>query len=248
MKTARPNVWEYQVQAAMEYVFKKDGAIGWGYPSIVASGPNATTLHYEASTRQMKDGELLLVDAAANYDYMTTDITRTYPINGKFTQAQKDIYEIVLRAQDEGIKVAVKGATLGEINAKTVEVIKDGLFKLGLITDTKGQQYSIWYTHSSSHWIGIDVHDVGERNARLADGMAFTIEPGIYIRQEALDNLAKTPDNQAFIQKVQSTVDKYRNIGVRIEDSFVMNDGRAKSISVGIPRTVDEIEAFMKTR
>jgi len=248
MKTARPNVWEYQVQAAMEYVFKKDGAIGWGYPSIVASGPNATTLHYEASTRQMKDGDLLLVDAAANYDYMTTDITRTYPINGKFTPAQKDIYEIVLHAQDEGIKVAVKGATLGEINAKTVEVIKDGLFKLGLITDTKGQQYSIWYTHSSSHWIGIDVHDVGERNARLADGMAFTIEPGIYIRQEALDNLAKTPENQAFIQKVQSTVDKYRNIGVRIEDSFVMNDGRARSISVGIPRTVEEIEDFMKAR
>lgn len=248
MKTARPNVWEYQVQAAMEYTFKKDGAIGWGYPSIVASGPNATTLHYEASTRQMKDGELLLVDAAANYNYLTTDITRTYPINGKFTPAQKDIYEIVLRAQEEGIKVAVKGATLGEINAKTVQVIKDGLFKLGLITDTRGQQYSIWYTHSSSHWIGVDVHDVGERNARLADGMAFTIEPGIYIRQEALDNLAKTPENQAFIQKVQSTVDKYKNIGVRIEDSFVMNDGRAKSISVGIPRTVDEIESFMKTR
>jgi Xaa-Pro aminopeptidase len=248
MKVARPDVWEYQVQAAMEYIFKKDGAIGWGYPSIVASGPNATTLHYEASTRQMKDGDLLLVDAAANYDYLTTDITRTYPINGKFTQAQKDIYEIVLRAQDEGIKVAVKGATLGEINAKTVEVIKDGLLKLGLITDTKGQQYSIWYTHSSSHWIGIDVHDVGERNARLADGMAFTIEPGIYIRQEALDNLAKTPENQAFIQRVQPAVNKYKNIGVRIEDSFVMNDGRARSISVGIPRTVDEIEAFMKAR
>src|SRR5678815_435948 len=135
MKVARPNVWEYQVQAALEYIFKKDGAIGWGYPSIVASGPNATTLHYEASTRQMKNGDLLLVDAAANYNYLTTDITRTYPINGKFTQAQKDIYQIVLRAQDEGIKVAVKGATLGEVNAKTVEDIKDGLFKLGLITD-----------------------------------------------------------------------------------------------------------------
>ena len=248
MKVARPNVWEYQVQAAMEYIFKKDGAIGWGYPSIVASGPNATTLHYEASTRQMKNGDLLLVDAAANYDYLTTDITRTYPVNGKFTQAQKDIYEIVLRAQNEGIKVAVKGATLGEINAKTVQVIKDGLLKLGLITETRGQQYSTWYTHSSSHWIGIDVHDIGERNARLADGMAFTIEPGIYIRQEALDNLPKTPENQEFIQKVQSTVDKYKNIGVRIEDSFVMTDGRAKSISVGIPRTVDEIEAFMKNR
>jgi len=248
MRVARPNVWEYQVQAAMEYVFKRDGAIGWGYPSIVASGPNATTLHYEASTRQMKDGDLLLVDAAANYNYMTTDITRTYPINGKFTQAQKDIYQIVLRAQDEGIKVAVKGATLGEVNAKTVEVIKDGLLKLGLITETRGQQYSNWYTHSSSHWIGLDVHDVGERNARLADGMAFTIEPGIYIRQAALDNLSKTPENLAFIEKVQPMVNRYKDIGVRIEDSYIMVDGRAKSISTGIPRTVDEIEAFMKTR
>src|SRR5262249_25708777 len=109
MKVARPNVWAYQVQAAMENEFKKDGAIGWRYPAIIASGPNATTLHYEASTGQMKDGDLLLVDAAANYDYLTTDVTRTYPINGKFTQAQKDIYEIVLRAQDEAIKVAVKG-------------------------------------------------------------------------------------------------------------------------------------------
>jgi Xaa-Pro aminopeptidase len=248
MRVARPNVWEYQVQAAMEYVFKRDGAIGWGYPSIVASGPNATTLHYEASTRQMKDGDLLLVDAAANYKYMTTDITRTYPINGKFTEPQKDIYQIVLRAQDEGIKVAVRGATLGEVNAKTVEVIKDGLLKLGLITETRGQQYSNWYTHSSSHWIGLDVHDVGERNARLADGMAFTIEPGIYIRQAALDNLSKTPENLAFIEKVQPMVNKYKDIGVRIEDSFIMVDGRAKSISPGIPRTVDEIEAFMKTR
>jgi len=246
MKAARPDVWEYQVQAAMEYVFKKDGAIGWGYPSIVASGPNATTLHYEASTRQMKNGELLLVDAAANYNYLTTDITRTYPINGKFTGPQKEIYELVLRAQDEGIKVAVNGATLSDVHSKTVEVIRDGLLKLGLIT--RGEQYSMWYTHSSSHWIGEDVHDVGGRNARLADGMAFTIEPGIYIRQEALDNLPKTAENAAYIQKVQSTFEKYKDIGVRIEDSFIMTGGKAKQLSVGIPRTVDEIESFMKTR
>lgn len=248
MKTARPDVWEYEVQAAMEYVFKKDGAIGWGYPSIIASGPNATTLHYEASTRQMKNGDLLLADAAANYNYLTTDITRTYPINGKFTSVQKDIYEIVLRAQEEGIKVAVTGATLNDVHRKTVEVIKDGLSKLGLITDTKGDQYSIWYTHSSSHWIGIDVHDVGAQNTPFKDGMAFTIEPGIYIRQEGLDNLPRTPENEALIQKVQPMVTKYNNIGVRIEDSFIMTDGKAKQLSVGIPRTVDEIESFMKSR
>jgi len=248
MKTAGPEVWEYQVQAAMEYTFKKNGAIGWGYPSIVASGPNATTLHYEASTRQMKSGELILVDAAANYSYLTTDITRTYPVNGKFTSAQKDIYELVLRAQEEAAKVAVAGTRIRDVHRKTVEVISEGLKKLGLITDAKGDQYSIWYTHSASHWIGEDVHDVGDRNAVLADGMAFTIEPGIYIRQEALDNLPKTPENQEFIRKVQSAFDKYKDIGVRIEDSYILTDGKAKLLSTGIPKTVDEIENFMKSR
>jgi Xaa-Pro aminopeptidase len=248
MKTAGPGVWEYEVQAAMEYTFKKSGAIGWGYPSIVASGPNATTLHYEASTRQMKNGELLLVDAAANYNYLTTDITRTYPVNGKFTSAQKDIYELVLRAQEEAAKVAVAGTRIRDVHRKTVEVISDGLKKLGLITDTKGDQYAVWYTHSASHWIGLDVHDAGDRNAVLADGMAFTIEPGIYIRQEALDNLPKTPENQEFIRKVQSEFEKYKDIGVRIEDSYILTDGRAKQISTGIPKTVEEIEKFMKFR
>jgi len=246
MKVAKPGVWEYQVQAAMEYIFRKDGAIGWGYPSIIASGPNATTLHYEASTRQMKPGELLLVDAAANYNYLTTDITRTYPIDGKFTGPQKDIYELVLRAQEEGIKVAVAGETLRDVNQKTVEVIRDGLMKLGLIL--RNDQYSIWYTHSSSHWIGIDVHDVGDRYAPLADGMAFTIEPGIYIRQDALDALPKTADNEAFIQKIKSAFTKYKDIGVRIEDSFILTNGKAKQLSIGIPKTVDEIESFMKSR
>jgi Xaa-Pro aminopeptidase len=246
MKVAKPGVWEYQVQAAMEYIFRKDGAIGWGYPSIVASGPNATTLHYEASTRQMKPGELLLVDAAANYKYLTTDITRTYPIDGKFSGPQKDIYELVLRAQDEGVKAAVDGATLRDVHQKTAEVIRQGLMKLGLIT--RNDQYSIWYTHSSSHWIGIDVHDVGDRDARLEDGMAFTIEPGIYIRQDALDALPKSAENEEFIQKTKSAFNKYKDIGVRIEDSFIMTNGKARQISVGIPRTVDEIESFMKSR
>jgi len=151
-----------------------------------------------------------------------------------------------LRAQEEGIKVAVAGATFRDINQKTVEVIRDGLMKLGLIT--RNDQSSIWYTHSSSHWIGIDVHDAGERNAQLADGMAFTIEPGIYIRQDALDALPKTADNEAFIQKIKSPFNKYKDIGVRIEDSFIMTNGKARQLSVGIPRTVDEIESYMKAR
>src|SRR5206468_7657958 len=135
MKAAHPEAYEYEVEAAVEYVYKKNGAFDWGYPSIVASGPNATILHYEKSSRRMEDGELLLVDAAANYKYLTVDITRTYPVNGKFTEAQKDIFNIVLRAQEEAMKVAKAGARLRDIHQRTVEVIKEGLLKLGLITD-----------------------------------------------------------------------------------------------------------------
>src|SRR5215510_11130558 len=141
MKAAHPGAWEYEVEASVEYTFKKNGAFDWGYPSIVASGPNATILHYEKSSRKMENGDLLLVDAAANYKMLTVDITRTYPVNGKFTDAQKDIYNIVLRAQDEAMKVARAGAKLSDIHQKTVEVIKEGLLKLGLITDTHGNQY-----------------------------------------------------------------------------------------------------------
>jgi Xaa-Pro aminopeptidase len=248
MKAARPGGWEYEVEAAIEYVYKKRGAFDWGYPSIVGSGPNATTLHYEKSSRQMQDGDLLLVDAAGFYKYVTVDITRTYPVNGKFTQTQKDIYNIVLQAQEEGMKVAKAGNKLGDVNAKTVEVIKQGLFKLGLISDTSGDQYRIWYTHGATHFIGIDVHDVGDNQKPLAPGMAFTIEPGIYIRESALDNLPKTAQNLEFIAKVRPMVQKYKDIGVRIEDSFLLTNAGLSRLSAKVPRTIEEIESFMKTR
>ena len=248
MKAAKPGAWEYEVEAAIEYVYKKNGAFDWGYPSIVGSGPNATTLHYEKSTRQMNDGDLLLVDAAGFFKYVTVDITRTYPVNGKFTPAQKDIYNIVLQAQEEGMKVAKAGNKLSDVHAKTVEVIKDGLFKLGLITDKSGDQYRTWYTHGSTHWIGIDVHDVGENQRALTPGMAFTIEPGIYIRESALDNLPKTPENAAFIAKVRPMVQKYKDMGIRIEDSFLLTNNGLTRLSAKVPRTIEEIEAFMKSR
>ncbi len=248
MKAAKPGAWEYEVEAAIEYVYKKHGAFDWGYPSIVGSGPNATTLHYEKSARQMKDGDLLLVDAAGFYKYVTVDITRTYPVNGKFTDTQKDIYNIVFQAQEEGIKVAKAGNKLADINAKTVEVVKQGLHKLGLITDTSGDQYRIWYTHGATHFIGIDVHDVGDSQRALAPGMAFTIEPGIYIRESALDNLPRTPQNLDFIAKVRPVVQKYKDIGVRIEDSFLLTSTGLTMLSARVPRTIAEIEALMKTR
>ena len=247
MKAAHPGAYEYEVEAAIEYIYKKNGANDWGYPSIVGSGPNATTLHYEKSTRQMQAGELLLVDAAANYQYMTVDITRTYPVSGTFSPAQKDIYNLVLQAQTEAMKVAATGAKLSNVHNKTVDVIKQGLLKLGLITDATGDQYRTWYTHRATHWIGMDVHDVGERDRTLAPGMAFVIEPGLYIRDGALDQLPKTPENAAFIQKVRPAYEKYRNIGVRIEDSFLLTDSGLQRLSSKVPRTVEEIESFMKS-
>jgi len=248
MKAAHPGAYEYEVEAAIEYVYKKNGAFDWGYPSIVGSGPNATTLHYEKSSRQMQDGELLLVDAAAFYKYITVDITRTYPVNGHFTRAQRDIYDLVLQAQEEGMKAAQAGNRLADIHQRTVEVIKQGLLKLGLITDVTGDQYRVWYTHSATHWIGIDVHDVGDTRRPLEPGMSFTIEPGIYIRESALDSLPSTPANDAFITKVRPVVQKYRDIGVRIEDSFLLTESGLTRLSAKVPRTADEIETFMKSR
>src|SRR5262249_48688287 len=163
----------------------------------------------------------------------------TYPLSGTFSPLQRDIYQIVLQAQDEGAAVAKAGATLQDVHKKTVEVVKAGLLKLGLITDTTGDQYRTWYTHGASHYIGIDVHDVGANTRPLEPGMAFTIEPGIYIRQSALDALPRTPENDAFIQKVQAAVHKYAEIGVRIEDSFLLEESGLRRLSGSVPRTMD---------
>jgi Xaa-Pro aminopeptidase len=236
------------VKAAIEAVHRGRGAVSWSYPSIVGSGPNATILHYPDGDRQMLAGDLLLVDAACNYGYMAGDITRTYPVSGTFSSLQKDVYGIVLQAQQEGIKAAKPGASLQDIHASTVDVIKAGLLKLGLITDAKGDQYRYWYTHGASHYIGIDVHDVGNRTRGLQPGMAFTIEPGIYVRQSVLDTLPRTPENLAFIQRVQPAVRKYADVGIRIEDSFLLEETGLRNLSASVPKTVDEIEAFLHSR
>ena len=186
MKAARPGRWEYEVEAAIEYWYMKNGAMSWGYPSIVGSGPNATTLHYGASTRQMQNGDLLLVDAAANFQGLTGDITRTYPINGKFTPAQRDIYELVLRAQDAGIAAVKLGAPTSVTTQACRTVFAEGLLKLGLITEAtpgpaQNAQVSRWFTHGPTHGIGIDVHD--PLGPTFVAGSAFVIEPGLYIRE-----------------------------------------------------------------
>lgn len=247
MRAARPGAYEYEVKAAIEAVHRGRGAVP-SYPSIVGSGPNATILHYPQSDRRMQAGDLLLVDAACALEYMSGDITRTYPVSGTFTGPQKDIYEIVLRSQEEGIRAARTGASLQEVHRRTADVIKAGLLKLGLITDPTGDQYRLWYTHGSSHYVGIDVHDVGDRNRPLQPGMAFTIEPGLYVRQSALDALPPTPQNAAFIDKVQPAVRKYADIGVRIEDSFLFDEAGLHNLSEKVPKTIDDIEALLQQR
>lgn len=247
MLATRPGAYEYEVEAAIEHVYQANGG-GWGYPSIVGSGPNATILHYNTSTRRMEAGDLLLVDAAATWQYMTGDITRTYPVSGTFSPVQREIYEIVLAAQEQAMKVVRRGAKLSEVQDKTVEVVKEGLLRVGLITDKTGDQYRLWYTHGACHFIGLDVHDVGDRDRPLEAGMTFVIEPGIYIRADALDTLPRTAENEAFVQRVRPAFEKYKNIGVRIEDSFLLTEAGLQRLSASVPRTIEEIERFMKSR
>ncbi len=247
MRAARSAQYEYEIEAAMEATYMRLGAHGSSYPAIVASGPNATILHYSTSRRKIEPEDLLLVDSAANYQYQTVDITRTYPVSGTFNPLQKDIYRIVLAAQDAGIEAAVAGSTLNDVHLATVEVVKQGLLNLGLITDTSGDQYRTWYTHGACHWIGMDVHDVGERDRSLEPGMAFVIEPGIYIREGALVHLADDSDNATFVEKVRPTYEKYKNIGVRIEDSFLLTESGLERLSGTVPRTIDAIERYMSS-
>jgi Xaa-Pro aminopeptidase len=245
MKAAAPGKFEYEVEAAIEEVYMRRGAMSWGYPSIVGSGPNATILHYNKSSRRMEPGDLLLVDAAGSFQGYTGDITRTYPVNGTFTREQRDIYEIVLAAQEAGIRAVKAGAPASAVQSACDDVLRAGLLKLGLVTEPAGTQFKIWSTHGVLHYIGMDVHDVSTRRV-LEPGMAFVIEPGIYIREAALENLPKTPENAAFIAKVRPMVQKYRNIGVRIEDSFLLTASGLERLSERVPRTIEEIEAFLR--
>jgi Xaa-Pro aminopeptidase len=247
MKAARPDRFEFEVESAIEQAYLARGAMSPGYPSIVGSGPNANTLHYTASSRQMREGDLLLVDAAANYRGQTGDITRTYPVGGRFTPAQREIYELVLAAQDAAMKAARVGNRTVDIERASEAVIKEGLLKLGLITDATGPQFRTWYTHGICHWIGMDVHDVGDYRRPLEPGMAFVIEPGLYIRREALAQLPDTPENRAFREKVSAAVDRYQGIGVRIEDSFLLTDKELVRLSAKAPRTFKEIEDLVRS-
>jgi len=237
--------WEYEVDAQVAYTFKLRNADHWGYPSIVGCGPNATTLHYVESQSRIQPGELLLMDVGAEYEHYTADVTRTFPVNGKFSPAQAEIYQIVYDAQEAAAKASRPGATISDVHRASAEVIKDGLLRLGLITDRNSEQYRIWFMHGTSHWLGMNVHDVGDYGTKLEPGMVFTNEPGIYIRPDALDNLPKTSDNEKFIAAVRPAFEKYKTIGVRIEDDMLVTAGEVKWMTEALPRKTSEIEDFI---
>jgi Xaa-Pro aminopeptidase len=240
--------WEYEVDAVMAYTFKLRNADNWAYPDIVGCGPNATTLHYEESQGPVSSGELLLMDVGAEYEHYAADITRTFPVSGRFSPVQAAVYQIVYDAQEAVAKASRPGSSLSDVNRAGTEVIKDGLLKLGLITDRNSNQYRIWFMHSTSHWLGMNVHDVGG-GAKFEPGAVFTNEPGIYVRPNALDYVPfgwKQEDWDKFKVAVQPAFEKYRGIGVRIEDDMVITQDGVRWMSGALPRKISDIEAFIE--
>jgi Xaa-Pro aminopeptidase len=239
--------WEYEVDAVMAYTMKLRNADNWGYPDIVGCGPNATTLHYIESQGAVKPDDLLLMDVGAEYDHYTADITRTFPVNGKFSPLQAAVYQIVYDAQEAVAKATKPGATLSDVNRAGTDVIKDGLFKLGLITDKNSMQHRIWFMHGTSHWLGMNVHDVGGGRPMVV-GSVFTNEPGIYIRLDALDQMPfgwKSEDWEKFKTAVRPAFEKYKGIGVRIEDDMLVTADGARWMSEALPRKLSDIEDFI---
>jgi Xaa-Pro aminopeptidase len=236
--------WEYEVEAEVEYTFKRRNADYWGYPSIVGCGPNATTLHYQESQGRVRPGDLLLMDVGAEYNHYTADVTRTFPVNGKFSKEQADIYKIVYDAQEAAALAIKPGNNIGDVNKAATEVIKEGLLRLGLITDKNSSQYRLWFMHGTSHWLGMNVHDVGGFS-KFEPGMVLTNEPGIYVREDALNYLPKTAENEKFIAAIRPAFEKYKNIGVRIEDDMLVTETGCEWMTKNLPRTIPEIEALM---
>jgi Xaa-Pro aminopeptidase len=268
MKTVRNLQHEYELQAEVEYIFRKRNADYWGYPSIVGCGPNATTLHYVESQDAIQKGNLLLMDVGAEYDHYTADVTRTFPINGKFTKEQRQIYQIVFDAQEAVAKEIKPGSSMVEVETASFETLEAGLVKLGLVekagaiipgTETvkRGSrrgglvegipQASLFALHGNSHWLGMNVHDVGSYGVKFAPGMVFTNEPGLYFREDALDYLPKKPETEAYIKKLRPIFEKYKNIGVRIEDDMLVTPKGVEWMTKALPRKADAIEALMQS-
>lgn len=238
MKAARAGVKEYEIEALIEYTFRRNGASAPAYTSIVGGGANATVLHYINNDATLSDGDLLLIDAGAEYRGYASDITRTFPVNGRFTEAQRDIYDLVLEAQLACIEMVRPGSRPKEINQRSVEVLTEGMIRLGLLkgdseTLIKEEKYKQFYMHTIGHFLGLDVHDVGRYHIKdesrpLEPGMVMTVEPGLYISPAT-----------------KEIPEKYLGIGVRIEDDVLVTEDGNRILSSKAPKQVEEIEELM---
>ncbi len=238
MQACRAGLYEYHLEAELDYEFRKGGAKMPAYGSIVAAGRNACILHYRENDAPLKDGDLVLIDAGCEIDCYASDITRTFPVSGTFSAEQKAIYELVLAAQEAAFKEIAPGKHWNEAHEATVRVITAGLLELGLLEGAldeliAAEAYKPFYMHRAGHWLGMDVHDVGDYKVGgewrvLEAGMAMTVEPGIYI---AVDN--------------EQVAKKWRGIGVRIEDDVLVTRSGCEILTGGVPKSVAEIEALM---
>ncbi|MEW6056915.1 MAG: aminopeptidase P N-terminal domain-containing protein [Bdellovibrionota bacterium] len=241
IQRCRPGLYEYQVEAMVEYFFRFHGATRMGYNSIVASGHNATILHYIENSRRLEDGDLLLLDAGAECDYYTSDITRTFAVNGKMTAPQRELYDIVLKVQKECVAMAKPGATLVNIHNFAVEELTDAMVTLKFLSGDRKKlvetlAYKRYYPHGTGHLLGMDVHDVGlyqtdGQPRKLQPGMVFTVEPGFYVLFD---------DNQV--------PDKYRGIGIRVEDDVLITPEGCEVLTSGVPKEVDDMAAMTGTK
>ncbi|HTL76884.1 MAG TPA: aminopeptidase P N-terminal domain-containing protein [Casimicrobiaceae bacterium] len=235
MRAARPGMFEYQVEAELMHEFLREGAQAVAYSSIVASGPNACVLHYRENNRQMNDGDLLLIDAGCEYQGYASDITRTFPVNGQFSGAQKAIYEIVLASQLACIDAVRPGVPFHDYHKVAERVLAQGFIDLGLLSGSLDEvlesgRYRQFYMHRAGHWLGMDVHDAGlyqvhGESMKLAPGMVLTVEPGAYIRPA--DNVPE----------------RFWNIGVRIEDDVLVTADGVENLTASTPKTVADVEA-----
>jgi Xaa-Pro aminopeptidase len=271
MRQCRPGMYEFEMESVIEGTFLAYGSAMPGFNSIVGSGPNATILHYEPNTRKMEDGDLLLMDIGAAYGYYTADITRTIPVNGRFSPEQRTIYQLVLDAQLAAIEQMKPGKMFMDGHMAAKDVIVKGLTELGLITDPGSPwQIKFYILYPSSHYLGLDVHDVGEKGGSfsqfieqtpqdsmlsrvLEPGMVLTIEPGLYFREKGLEQLheifgaeADSTALEQFIEEVGPIYEQYLNTGVRIEDDILITTGGNINLSRYAPKEIEDIEQIMK--
>src|SRR5579863_2715500 len=237
MTKARGGMKEWQIEAEVDYTFRSSGATGPSYPSIIASGPNAATLHYINNDREMRAGELLLIDAGAEYDFYAADITRTSPIGARFTPLQRSLYEVVLEAQRQAIETIKPGAHFESPHETALRVLVDGMRQLGILKGSAAEiietgAYRRYYMHRTSHWLGMDVHDVGlyrvdGASRVLEPGMVLTVEPGLYINADDED----VPES-------------FRGIGIRIEDDVLVTGDGYEVMTAATPKSIADVEAL----